>query len=488
MDRRPDDTIDVERLLDEVGKLMSALPESSGAEFSEVSQEPSIPAFHEIEIDDRNMEVRANLYPPVGGGDPLKIEAIYESLSKAGVVYGVLHPQIRSSVLDLNTERRAREGVVLARGSPPIDVVPEHWELLPELLHRRTRLDEQALSLDPKSLSPFVMVTQGEVLAVRIGAVAGSSGRDVFGKELPFRISSRGFPTPGARVVEDGAACKAATDGCFRWDDHVFKVDDVLVVDGVDYGTGHIDFSGDVVIQGEIARGFRIKAGGSVFSSQVIDAFEVVAGGDVVSTKGIIGREGSTVQAEGRVRAKFLENVSIRAVGSIEVKASTLNSVLRTLDKVVMGEKSLLMGGRVVAQNGIEAFQIGTERGAFAELCCGMDYVALEKVVGARDQSIELVKKLKEIERQKRLHPSMKGVLDKAYDQVREEVTRLSNFSRHWVGQIDRREEARVEVRGTIYPGNSVEICHVSMVVSKPMSRVRFFLDKTRGTIAWEPL
>ena len=488
MEKRADDTKDVERLLGEVTKLVHQLPPSGGAVPAEVPEEPNIPAFHEIEIDSLNMEVTAALYPAVGGGEPLSIEAVYESLSQAGVVHGILHPRIRSSILELNTERHVQDRVVIARGTPSIDFVPEHWELVPALLEHRTELDEQALSLDPKSRSPFVMVKEGDVLAVRVGAVSGSSGRDVLGAELPYRTSANRFPQPGARVVENGTTCNAGSDGCFRWDEPVFKVDDVLIIDGVDYGTGHIDFSGDVVIQGEVARGFRIKAEGSVFSSQVIDASEVVAGGDVVSTKGIIGRDGSTVHAEGRVRAKFLENVVIRAVGSIEARASSLNCVLKTLDKIIMGEKSLLMGGRVLAQNGIEAFQIGTERGSSAELCCGMDYVALEKVIEARDQSIALIGKLKEIERQKRLHPSMTAVLDKAYAQVRDEVARLSNLSKQWVGQIDRREEARVEVRGTIYPGNSIEICHVTMVVSKPLSRVRFFLDKTRGVIAWEPL
>ncbi len=366
--------------------------------------------------------------------------------------------------------------------------MPQQWAPLPELLERRARLDQDALSLDPKENSPFVMVKRGDLLAVEVSAQAGSSGRNVFGEELRMRNAHPQVPRPGANVEISATVCVAACDGCFRWSDPVFKVDKVLVVDGVDYGTGHIDFSGDVIIQGKIARGFRIHAEGSVFSSQIIEASDVVAGGDVVATRGIIGQAGSAVHSEGKIRAKFLENITLRALGLIEVRSSSLNSVLQTLDKVEMGPKSLLMGGKVLAQNGIDVYQVGTERGAYAELCCGMDYQALEKVVDARDQVIALIKKLKDIDRMRQLHPSKKALLDQAHTKVRDEVLRLNNLAKQWVGQIDRREEAQVVVRGTIFPGNTVEICHFTTVVSKPMSRLRFFLDKKRGVIATESL
>jgi uncharacterized protein (DUF342 family) len=486
--RKIDAGSDVSRLLHEVESLIESLPSEGRPTPSGTHDESEIPAFHEIEILETGMDVVANFYPPVGGGAPLRIEAVYESLSEAGVVHGVLHSSIQSAVLELNTERHVQEGLIIARGTSPIDPVPEHWELISSLLERQSQLDAEALSLDPKDHSPFVMVKKGDLLAVQISALSGAGGRDVFGHEIPFKNARSSLYRPGQNVLVDGASCRAVCDGCFRCQNSVFQVDNVLVVRGVDYRTGHIDFDGDVVIQGEIARGFRIQARGSIFSSQVIDASEVVSGADVVTTRGIIGQDGAVVRAEGRVRAKFLENIVLRAVGSIEVRASCLNSVLQTLDKVVMGEKSLLMGGRVLAQNGIEAFQIGTERGAFAELCCGMNYQALEKVVEARDQVMALIKKLKEIDRQKRLHPSMRTILDQAYAKVRDEVTRLNTVSKQWVGQIDRREEAEIVIRGTIFPGNSVEICHQSTVVSRPLSKVRFYLDKKRGVIAWKPL
>lgn len=479
---------EVARLLQEVETLIGAIPVQEAASSSEGGDGPQIPAFHEIEILDTRMDVIANFYPPVGGGAPLRVEAVYESLSEAGVVHGILHPRIQSAVFELNAERRVQEGLIIARGTAPVDSIPEHWELNAKLLENQTRLDAEALTIDPKDRSPFVMVKKGDLLAIKISALAGAGGRDVFGQALPFKNAHEGLANPGQNAIVEGAACTAACDGCFRWQDPVFQVDNVLVVHGVDYGTGHIEFAGDIIIQGAIAPGFRIQAKGSIFSSQVIDATEVISGGDVVTTRGIIGREGAVVRAQGRVRARFLENITLRSVGSIEVRASSMNSVLQTLDKLVAGDKSLLMGGKVLAQNGVDVFQVGSERGAFTEISCGMNYEALEKVIEARDQVIALIAKLKEIERQKRLHPSMRKVLDLAYAKVRDEVTKLNGVSKQWVSQIDRREEAEVIVRGTIFPGNSVEICHQSTVVAKPLRKVRFFLDKKRGIVTWEQL
>jgi hypothetical protein len=48
---------------------------------------------------------------------------------------------------------------------------------------------------------------------------------------------------------------------------------------------------------------------------------------------------------------------------------------------------------------------------------------------------------------------------------------------------LDRNEEARVSVRGSVYPGTVIEICRVSLVIPRPMSFVTFRLDRKAGRI-----
>jgi hypothetical protein len=53
---------------------------------------------------------------------------------------------------------------------------------------------------------------------------------------------------------------------------------------------------------------------------------------------------------------------------------------------------------------------------------------------------------------------------------------------------MDRNDEASIVVRGTIYAGTYIEICHVSHIVARSLSKVRYSLDKKHGTVQAEPL
>jgi len=220
----------------------------------------------------------------------------------------------------------------------------------------------------------------------------------------------------------------------------------------------------------------------------VIDATEILSGGDVVTSLGIIGRGNAVVKVDGNVKAKFLENVTVVSRGALEIRSSVLNCLVQTLDRLVMGNKGLVLGGKVQAQNGIDVFQIGSDRGIKAEITCGMDFSVLNKVVWARDQSLSLVKQMKVLENYRGTHSAQTETIEKALLKMRTQVRKLSELARELVGKIDQNEEAEVVVRGAVYPGTYIEICHVTHVVGRLASRVKFLLDKRRGLIQMVPI
>jgi uncharacterized protein (DUF342 family) len=170
------------------------------------------------------------------------------------------------------------------------------------------------------------------------------------------------------------------------------------------------------------------------------------------------------------------------------IQASILNCSLQTQDKLIMGSKGLIVGGRVQAQNGIDVYQVGSAQGAKAELVCGMDFEVLDKVVWARDQCLSLIKQMKTLEGLKKTEPSHVASLDSAIVRLRDQVRKLSEFSRAMSAKVDRNDEAAVVVRGLAHSGTYIEICHISYIVSRPMGRVRFVLDKRRGAVKPVPL
>jgi uncharacterized protein (DUF342 family) len=165
------------------------------------------------------------------------------------------------------------------------------------------------------------------------------------------------------------------------------------------------------------------------------------------------------------------------------VRTSVLNSTVHTADRLEMGDHGVIIGGIIKAQNGILAEQIGTERGPRTEIHCGIDFKAEQKLVWIRDRNVALAGRLKEIDAQMKKSPHVRETLGPLRERVRAAIHQLNENARSLVAGLTRNENAEVDVRGTVYPGTYVEICHVSHFVTSPRRRVTFRLDKARGKI-----
>lgn len=450
---------------------------------------PTRDAFVDVQVSEDRMTVTADFFPPLGAGHPLGLDDLEAQLTRLGIVSGLLEPVLRSAVTTLDIDRRPLENVVIAKGTLPTDEIPEHWQVLEGLTNRKRHLDENALTLDFKQDNPFVLVKTGDLLAARFPEQYGARGWDVYGMEV---VPSKLHPEvlqPGENVEVDEDGFHATCDGCLHIDGSVVSVERVLVLrDGVSYQTGNISFPGDIQILGPVAAGFQIKATGSVFTSDVLDVTDLQAGGDLVTKYGIVGHEGSKVDVGGTVRAKFVEGVHLQAKGSVRVANSILNSFVQSRDKVVLGDRGVIMGGRIEAQNGIDVFQVGSNRSVKAQMLCGMDFEVTDRVAWAQEQCMTIVKQMKQLNEFARVHPEQAGKINPAIAQLRAKVVKLGEVSRTLALQMDRNDEASIVVRGTIHMGTYLEICHVSFVVPKEMTHVKFLLDKTHGEVKAQPL
>ena len=110
----------------------------------------------------------------------------------------------------------------------------------------------------------------------------------------------------------------------------------------------------------------------------------------------------------------------------------------------------------------VTAVQIGSALGPRTEIYCGIDYIVAQKLEWIRDKNIELVLKQKQIERKL-----------KAASVGRDNLLEVA---------------AEVIVKGIIFPGAYIEICHLSYVVPRPMKKERFKLDDLKGKVIAEPL
>jgi uncharacterized protein (DUF342 family) len=313
-------------------------------------------------------------------------------------------------------------------------------------------------------------------------------GWTVQGTAVAYGKEQISYPKHGKSTAFQGTDVVATRDGRFMLSSDSFWINEVLNVPGnVDYTTGHIDFRGDVVIAGEIKRGFKIRAGGSVFCSHVIDATEIVCQKDLQTNQGIIGRKTGIVKVGGTLRAKYIENCHVEAMGSITVQTGCLNAMLFTLDSFRTGIRGMLVGGKVYAQNGVVANQIGTDAGPRTEIYCGIDFTVQRKLTWIRDRNIELALKLKQVDSKlagSPAEPSLAAIQEK----IKAAIHKLNEAAKSLVNGLDKNEAAAVVVNGFIVHGSYIEICHIPYLVTSTMNHVRFHLDKANGKVAVEKL
>ena len=450
-------------------------------------ENPTSDARAEVSVSDDGMLVHATFLPPTGDRPPLDLDDVRSALDAAKVSAGIDWDAIKEAVLRCNTERVQVSDVVAARGTAPTSAVPPHLVISRELSERRQTADSPSGRIDFHELSPFTLVKKGDVLAAWTPKREGRMGSTVLGAAIAYTKGTAPALTPGQNTVAREGDILAACDGRFQATADAFWVDEVLSISGdVDYHTGNIDFTGDVIIAGDIKDGFTVNAGKSLFCMKSIDASRIDCGGDLVTNQGIIGRKHAVIRVGGTLRARFVEGCYIDAGGSIHVQTSVMNSSIHTLDRVEMGERGIIVGGLVYAQNGVSTAQVGTDRSPRTEIHCGIDYTVEQKLVWIRDKTIALATKLKEVEAKVKSSPETAARLAELHGKIAKAIHQMNAAARGLVKKLDKNESAEVSVRENVFPGTYIEICHVSHIVAKPLRSVTFRLDKAKGKIVVE--
>jgi uncharacterized protein (DUF342 family) len=476
-------------LPDELGEKITGEFRKKFLESHEEAPDTETDGYAELTVSDDEMRVAADFHPPGAGKKSIELDYVAQLLKSKGITYGVDWNAIKEAVLKCNTEKVEISEAIIARGKKPINGVPERWVIEESYIDKESSLSSEHLRVDFRKVSPFVLVKEGEVLARLSPRKPGTEGSTVLGKYIPYGIAKIIKIEPGRNTRREGNRIVAGCAGRFEHDEKSFWINRILEIENdIDYSTGHIDFPGDVVIKGQIKDGFKVNSGGSVFCNNTMDASEVHTDKDLVVRLGLIGRKRGAVKVGGKLRAKFIENCYVEAGDSIYVEVGILNSSVHTSNRIELGEKGMIVGGEVHAQNGINAAQIGTQMGPRTEIYCGTDYSVEQKLEWIRDKNVELALKLKQVRLKLKTPSPVRKRLLGVHEKIKNAIHRLNEAAASLVSRLDRNEEAEIKVSGFVFPGVYIEICHTSYIVKRTMRNLCFKLDKQKGTIATEPL
>lgn len=452
-----------------------------------IRQGESTDGYAELTVFPDNSAVVANFYPPSPGGAFLTYELFALRLEDYGITTGVLTDTIQESIFKTNSSHAPVNNIIIARGKPSVTEIPEHFIIRRDLLERKPEIDPQAARIDWHSISAFSIVKKKDPIARRILKIEGQAGTDVYGSETHFSVEEKKVFLAGENVIDHPSGLFAGKDGRLSIDaSGRISIEEVLVLKkGVDFSTGNITFPGDVILQGKIADGFKIYAGGSIVSADVVDATEIVCKKDMVVQGGIEGRGKGAVRVGGNLTAKYIQNCRVAVRGDILISGSIVQSRVYTMGEIKMGDTGKLIGCECIVIGGIQALDIGNPRGSRTYLRCGTDFTIQQELDIANALMKDISLKLEKAEDLFKEEPleNIKNYIDDLKGKKLELTNKISGF----LPRIDKNDAAFVEVRGSVYPGTEIEICHVSYSVQKVQKQVVFRLDKAKGAVIAEP-
>ncbi|MDR2177714.1 MAG: FapA family protein [Treponema sp.] len=436
----------------------------------------------------KDMEAWADFSPPAHKGPPITPHFVNMVLEKLNIVHGLRWDAIREALRKCNNSLRPVNDVLIAKGEEPVNEVTAVFLLNPKV-YSHPKIPKGNGRVDYRTYTPFVIVKKDQVLARLQPRKEGKPGMNVHGESLPFQTIQPMGVRGGENTRTEGNLILATISGQMIEKGGVLDVKDTLTIKGpVGYTTGNIIFPGDVFITGPVSDGFKIYSGGSITIKQTFDVTDAIAKGDLKVSGGIIGRGRGTLRVGGALNAKFIENCHAAIRKICVVDTAIVNSRVWTLEHLEMGDRGLILGAEIYALNGVKAGHIGKKEGKPAAIHCGVDftieqekekYNSLVKCLGIK---IGQLKELSDAEENEEKRGKMLEKLKQMLDEQRQATEKLSDL----LAKTVRNESAIVEVSGEMQPGTFIEICHISLLVSEILHRVRVKLDQ--GIIITEPL
>lgn len=364
----------------------------AAVQYSQGNLPPSEPLFSEsaliiaepvdaavsVDITDDAMVAILTVEAPLGGR-PLSACQLLSALKARGVVKGISKKQLQQLFVDSKSLTAGeRVSLPVAYGKPAVDGLNSSFERLvadvaTRVLQPRAKEDG---SVDMRDLGNEMTVKANQPLMLRMEASAGSDGFTVTGallaakagRVLPFAVGN------GTMVSDvDPNLLVASQPGMPIFSDSGCRVDPLLVLDGVNVATGHIEFDGSVLVNGDVAAGMRLVASGTVTVTGFVELAELRAGADILVQNGIVGRQHEldnldcTVCAGGSVASRFAQYANINAGKNATFTLHalhchiTVGQDLEVMD--VLKRQGTLSGGIINAGRSIRAVSVGAVAG-----------------------------------------------------------------------------------------------------------------------------
>jgi uncharacterized protein (DUF342 family) len=373
------------------------LADGEFVKIADYNHNPSNDPIMSVDITDDEMKAFLLMHPPGEGGADPDFETIVGFLQGNKVIDGILEDAVRA--MADNPEYGSAK--LVAEGLKPKNGADAYIQYSFATDNSQIQLREKNGRVDFKELNLIQNVVEGQVLARKIPAQFGESGRTVTGKMLPAKDGADVRIEVGKNVhlSEDEASAIADINGQVVITAGKLNVEDIKTVQGdVNLKTGNILFLGTVVVKGNVDDGFSIKAAGNIEIMGTVGSCNLDAEGDINVHQGIAGKSSAKIISGKSVWSKFIENADVEAGDLVVVSDGIINSHIIANRKIICkGKRASIVGGHCMAAEEIDAKALGSIAGGETILEVGYDPKSKKNLDRLEAESQALDKQLEDV-------------------------------------------------------------------------------------------
>jgi uncharacterized protein len=430
----------------------------------------------QVAISVGGMEASIQSQTPLEGG-AMAPEEIQDILHEAGVCTGILDDVVQRIArigLDLHA-------VVVACGMQPRGGMPGRIEFVYIPPNHQPKM------------RAVLSVRKGDVLAVLHPPSEGVPGMTVTGEVVPCPPAEPAQLIPGLNTAfgPDGTTVTviATEDGQpVQMPDGSLEVQTTVEIPGnVDYSVGNIDFCGSLTIKGDVLGELNIRTGGSVeVLGDVQDAI-IESGEDVTVHHGFVGLGKGRIVAGGTVRVRHVTNQTIKAGKDVHVETEAINATIEAGGRVI-APRAVIAGGKLEAMQEADVYNLGNSESSGVKVRVGRrgkiierltvvekDVKQAERQMGkVKDAVYRLVKMKVDTGRLPSDKEQILAKLLEAQKLLPRRLMELQAEREALQGELQKKCDARVVVRGTVQKDTMIEVNGAGKFVQSALEVVMF--------------
>ncbi|MDM8535217.1 FapA family protein [Desulfobacterales bacterium HSG17] len=250
-------------------------------------------------------------------------------------------------------------------------------------------------AIDFKDRGEMPFVESGTILAEKTAIKESRNGKNIYGEtvEITPALDIELKIGKGAQLSDDGLKILAEVQGfpVYTMSKHIAVYQEYTTEGDVDYETGHINYDGNVNVNGRIKSGFKVE--GNNIQALALDGGTVTADENVNIAGGI--NEG-TIYSRGNICAKFINNSKLLCLGDVIIEKEIVDSDIECSGKCVVANGKLI-SSRVTAKMGVQAKNIGTDMSDPNILKVGHDIFTQKELEKNKEKMDKVNKKIEKL-------------------------------------------------------------------------------------------